>query len=192
MNRKLLLPISLLTAITIAGCGGTNNAADDERHQAEERDQIVDELNPEQENTPSNPSGDDKLGYVHYTKEQIDNEDEEQHTVNIDRTSLANMITRIILQNNGFNEAATLVTDDKALIAYGKTDDLESDKAVDIVNKTATSILPGYFDIYESDNETLIHDIQSLHNSRIQDDDYDNTINQIIERMQESPQGLNE
>ncbi|SFA90864.1 Sporulation lipoprotein YhcN/YlaJ (Spore_YhcN_YlaJ) [Lentibacillus halodurans] len=189
MNRKLLFLSSLLIVIILAGCGGADNAADDERQQPEERNQIVDELNPEQEITPSNPSGDDKLGFVHYTREQINSENEEEHTVNIDRTSLANMITRIILRNDGFDEAATLVTDDKALIAYGKTDDLEADKGADIAKKTAVSILPGYFDVYVSENEALIQDIQSLHNSSIQDDNYDNTINQIIDRMQQSPQG---
>src|SRR5699024_12236406 len=118
--------------------------ADDERRQAEERDQIVEELDPEQETTPSNPSGDNKLGYVRYTKEQVENETEEQHSINIDRTSLANMITRIILRNDGFAEAATLVTDDKELIAYDKEDDFVSEEATDFVNKKAVSILSGY------------------------------------------------
>lgn len=192
MNRKLFLPVLLLTVITLTGCNGTDNAADDERRQAEERNQIVDELDPEQETTPSNPSGDNKLGYVHYTREQINNENEANHTINIDRTSLANMITRIILRNDGFIEAATLVTDDKALIAYAKEDKIDAARAADIANKTAVSLLPGYFDVYVSDNETLIQDIQSLHNSSIQDDDYDNTINQIIEEMKKSPQGMEE
>ncbi|ALX47182.1 YhcN/YlaJ family sporulation lipoprotein [Lentibacillus amyloliquefaciens] len=191
MNRQLIFPFLLLTAIILAGCGGTDNAADDERNQAEERNQIVEELDPEQETTPSNPSGDDKLGYVRYTKEQIENETEEQHNVTIDRTNLANMITRIILRNDGFNEAATLVTDDKALIAYD-LDELDAARAADMAKKTAVSILPGYFDVYVSDNETLIHDIQSLHNSSVQDNDYDNTINQIIKEMKKSPQGMEE
>lgn len=191
MNRQLIFPFLLLTAIILAGCGGTDNAADDERNQAEERNQIVEELDPEQETTPSNPSGDDKLGYVRYTKEQIENETEEQHNVTIDRTNLANMITRIILRNDGFNEAATLVTDDKTLIAYD-LDELDAARAADMAKKTAVSILPGYFDVYVSDNETLIHDIQSLHNSSVQDNDYDNTINQIIKEMKKSPQGMEE
>lgn len=191
MNRQLIFPFLLLTAIILAGCGGTDNAADDERNQAEERNQIVEELDPEQETTPSNPSGDDKLGYVRYTKEQIENETEEQHNVTIDRTNLANMITRIILRNDGFNEAATLVTDDKTLIAYD-LDELDAARAADMAKKTAVSILPGYFDVYVSDNETLIHDIQSLHNSSVQDNDYDNTINQIIKEMKKSPQGMDE
>ncbi|QKY69810.1 YhcN/YlaJ family sporulation lipoprotein [Lentibacillus sp. CBA3610] len=192
MIKKWIFLFSLLTAVILAGCGGTDNAADDERQQAEERDQIVEELDPEQETTPSNPSGDDKLGYVRYTKEQIDNEGENEHSVTIDRTSLANMITRIILRNDGFAEAATLVADDKTLIAYDKEDELDSDQAADIANKTAVSILPGYFDVYVSDDETLIQDIQSLHNSNIQDNEYDNTIDQIIDRMQQSPQGTEE
>ncbi|SFD94716.1 Sporulation lipoprotein YhcN/YlaJ (Spore_YhcN_YlaJ) [Lentibacillus persicus] len=189
MSKQLILTLPLLIIIGLSGCGGTDNAADDERRQSEERNQIVDELNPEQETTPSNPSGNNKLGYVRYTKEQVENDNEAEHNVTIDRTKLANMITRIILRNDGFNEAATLVTDDKALIAYDM-EELDAAKAADMAKKTAVSILPGYFEIYVSDNETLIHDIQSLHNSNVQDNDYDNTINQIIQEMKKSPQGM--
>ncbi|GAB4072791.1 YhcN/YlaJ family sporulation lipoprotein [Barrientosiimonas marina] len=190
MTKRLLIPMSLLIAILVAGCANTDKASDNDRPQADEHQQITDELDPDQKTTPSNPSGEDKLGYVHYTKEDVDNAaDKGQQSIDIDRTSLANMITRIVLENEDFDEAATLVTEDKTLIAYGKQDNLDNNEAADIVNKTAVSILPGYFDVYISDNEALIPDIQSLHNSRIQDNDYDNTINQIIDRMQESPQG---
>ncbi|GGJ89916.1 putative lipoprotein YutC [Lentibacillus kapialis] len=192
MKRNLLLLFLFVVSIMLAACGGADNAADDERRQAEERDQMVEELDPERETTPSNPSGDNKLGYVRYTKEQVENETEKQHGVNIDRTALANMITRIILRNDGFAEAATLVTDNKTLIAYDKEDALDKDKAADIANKTAVSILPGYFDVYVSDNAALIGDIQSLHNSSIEDNKYDNTINQIIEQMEHSSQGAEE
>ncbi|TFJ91615.1 YhcN/YlaJ family sporulation lipoprotein [Lentibacillus salicampi] len=191
MNRTIIFPLVLLMGIVLAGCGN-DNAADDERPQADERDQMVKELDPEQETTPSNPSGDSKLGYVHYTKEQINNETEAEHSVNIDRTSLANMITRLTLRNDGFRETATLVTDENALIAYDKEDDMEQKRAAEIARKTAVSVLPGYFDVYVSDNETLMQDIQSLHNSNVQDHDHDNTINQIIKEMKKSPQGTNE
>ncbi|MFD2760690.1 YhcN/YlaJ family sporulation lipoprotein [Lentibacillus juripiscarius] len=180
--RKLFVALPLIAAFALTGCNGTDNAAD-------EREQIIDELNPENENAPNNSETDDKIGYVRYSKEQIENNTEKDHNVTIDRTKLANMIARIILRNDGFDEVAALVTDEEALIAYAKGDALEADKAADIANKTATSILPGYFDVYVSDNEMIMQDIQSLHNSSTRDDEYDNTIDQIIERMQESPQG---
>ncbi|TRM13049.1 hypothetical protein FH966_15770 [Lentibacillus cibarius] len=182
MTKKLFITLSLLTAFALVGCNNTDNAAD-------EREQIVDELDPEAENTPKNPEGNDKLGYVRYSKEQVDNDNEKSHIVNIDRTKMANMIARIILRNDGFDEVATLVTDKEALIAYAKEDELETENAADIAKKTAVSILPEYFDVYVSDNEMIMHDIQSLHNSSTKNDNYDNTLDQIIDRMKQSLQG---
>ncbi|RYG74489.1 hypothetical protein EU245_02495 [Lentibacillus lipolyticus] len=182
IKKLLMVTIPLLAAIVLVGCNDTDNAAD-------EREQIIDELNPENESTPNNSETDDKLGYVRYSKEQVTNDDEKNHNVTIDRTRLANMIARIILRNDGFEEVAALVTDEEALIAYAKGDDLDQNKAAEIAKKTAISVLPGYFDVYVSDNEMIMQDIQSLHNSSTRDDEYDNTVDQIIERMQESPQG---
>ncbi|GAA0428728.1 hypothetical protein GCM10008983_01350 [Lentibacillus halophilus] len=182
MIKKWLIALSLIVLVVLTGCNGNDNAAD-------EREQIVDELNPENDHTPDNPSGDDKLGYVRYSKEQVDNEHEKNHTITIDRTKLANMIARIILRSDGFDEVAALVTDQEALIAYAKNDDFGTDDAADIAKKSADSILPGYMDVYVSDNDVIMQDIQSLHNSSTRSDDYDNTIDQIIERMQASPQG---
>lgn len=181
MNKVFLLPFLLILATTIAGCGN-NNATN-------EHEQIVEELDPEKENQPSNPAQDNKLGYVKYTKDQLNNESEQNHSVTIDRTKLANMITRIILRNDGFDEVATLVTDEIALIAYSKEEEMESVNAADIAKKSAVSVLPGYFDVYVSENNMLIQDIQSLHNSRIQENNYDSTINRIIKEMKKSPQG---
>ena len=47
--------------------------------------------------------------------------------------------------------------------------------------------MPGFFDIYVSDNKSLIGDIQSLHNSST-NREYDNLIEQLINKMKETPQ----
>ncbi|WP_174614169.1 YhcN/YlaJ family sporulation lipoprotein [Virgibacillus ihumii] len=181
MTRMILLSFIMMCAV-LAGCENTENTA-------EEHDQIVEELDPSNENTPDNPAQENKLGYVRYTKEQLNNNSEQNHSVNIDRTKMANMITRIILRNDGFEEVATLVTDQEVLIAYAKNSALNAEEAADIAKKTAVSAVPGYFHVYVSGNETLMDDIQSLHNSSIQDNSYDNTIDSIIREMKKSPQG---
>jgi len=112
--------------------------------------------------------------------------------VNTNYEEMADMITRIILQYEGFDEVATLVTDEEVLIVYDRNDEMEDENAADIARKTAVSLMPGFFDIYVSDNEALINDIQSLHNSTTNNQNYDNTIDNIISEMKKSPQGTND
>lgn len=179
--------LSLVFAmIVITGCGNTENATD-------EREKISDELDPTKElQAPADQEQNSRLGYVRYTKDQLNNNAEKNHTAKIDRNEMANMITRIILRNGGFHEVATLVTDKEVLIAYQKDDELDREMAADIAKRSAMSATPRFYDIYVSDNETLINDIHSLHNSSTQNDDYANTIDQIINEMKKSPQGENE
>lgn len=181
MTRMILLSFIIMIA-ALAGCGNSDNAAN-------ESDQNVEELDPSNESSPDNSSQDNKLGYVRYTKDQLNNDTEQNHSVNIDRTKMANMITRIILRNDGFEEVATLVTDKEVLIAYDKNDALKEKEAAEIAKKTAVSAMPGYFHVYVSGDETLMRDIHSLHNSNVQDNSYDNTIDSIIREMKKSPQG---
>lgn len=99
------------------------------------------------------------------------------------------LITRIALRGEGLEQVATLVTDEEVLIAYEKSDDVDEKEAANIARKTAQSVIPQYYEIYVSDNESLINDIQSLHNSSTTDGSYENTIDQIIKEMEKSPQG---
>ncbi|WP_164668227.1 YhcN/YlaJ family sporulation lipoprotein [Virgibacillus doumboii] len=181
MNRLWsLLIITFIAIIALVGCG-TNNATD-------KRENIAEELDPGNRN--QNPDQNNKLGYVRYTKDQIQTDAENKNSVTIDRTKLANMITRIILQNDEIIEVATLVTDEEVLIAFSKNADIDSNTAADIAKKSAVSVMPERFEVYVSENETLMQDIQRLHNSSIQGKNYDNTINRIKNEMKKSPQGM--
>ncbi|GAA0430818.1 MAG: YhcN/YlaJ family sporulation lipoprotein [Bacillota bacterium] len=185
MKTRTLIPIGLTSLLLITGCANNNNAID-------ERDQIRNELDPNQElRAPAEDGADDKLGYVRYTKEQMENNTEKNHSVSIDRTEMANMITRIMLRGDAFDEVATLVTDEEVLIAYQKSGRYDQDRTADMAKRTAMSVMPRYFKVYVSDNTSLINDIHSLHNLSTTEGDYDNTIQSIIKEMKKSPQGSN-
>ncbi|MFS0674362.1 YhcN/YlaJ family sporulation lipoprotein [Ornithinibacillus sp. 179-J 7C1 HS] len=173
----------LALGIVLTACAHTDNSSG-------ERDQMLDELDPNRENKTENTSNvDDKLGYVNYTKDQLDMDTETDHMGAINRTQMADMIARIILRNEGFNRVAALVTDEEVLIAYERDAEMDQVIASDIASKSAKSIMPGFYHVYVSDNPSLIQDIQSLHNSSSQNQDYHNTIDQIITEMKKSPQG---
>lgn len=173
----------LALGIILTGCAHTDNSSG-------EREQMLDELDPNRENKTQNTSNvNDKLGFVNYTRDQLNMDTEEDHIATINRTQMADMIARFILRNEAFNRVATLVTDEEVLIAYDHDEGMDRAIAADIASKTARSILPGFYDVYVSDNQALIQDIQSLHNSSTQNKNYDNTIDQIITQMEKSPQG---
>lgn len=145
-----------------------------------------DVIQPQQNQLKQPPKDEfhDQLGFVHHRKDDINDELENNRILSFNREEMANIITRIILKNEGFDEVATLVTDKEVLIAFASNENIEKEKAEEIAEKVAASILPRFFKIYASANESLIHDIHSLHNSRTTRKDYDNTIKNIIEFME--------
>ncbi|MFC3041391.1 YhcN/YlaJ family sporulation lipoprotein [Virgibacillus xinjiangensis] len=181
--KKQLLFISILTLVFLGACAPENNDPG-----TDEQEEIADELDPNtQMEENADPEMDERLGYVHYQRDEIENNEEANRDMEINRPQMADMITRTILQSEGFEQAATLVTDEEVLIAYEKNEKLNDDEAANTAAKTAESVMPGYFKIHVSDNIGLIDEIQSLHNSTTQNQNFDNTINQIIQEM-EKPQ----
>ncbi|MDY0393183.1 YhcN/YlaJ family sporulation lipoprotein [Virgibacillus halophilus] len=183
--RKYLIVIAALLAIAIitAGCNGTD-------HTVNEREKVENELNPEKNNhTPGDPEVNNRLGYVSYKEDQLQDHPGKQQVVTIDRNKMADMISRTILKTEGFNQVATLVTDKHVLVAYKKKDDIDSHQAATTAKQTAMSVMPRYFDVYVSENPAMIADLQSLHNSTTRNKNYDNTVARIIANMKQSPQG---
>ena len=179
--RYFIYVIGLTFLLVTTGCTMDNAKTEQER--------IAEELDPTRyNNAPDDPEWDRRLGYVNYTKDQFDNESNNDLTVPMDRQKTADAITRVILQNEGFNEVATLVTDEEVLIAYDKNEDLTNEKAADIAKKSAMSITPRFFDVFVTDNPTLIPDIRSLHNSATNQNNYQNTLKQIISEMEQTSQ----
>src|SRR5690625_6533233 len=112
---KWLLILTII--FVISGC----NQLDGQSNNDNEKDQVAEELDPTRyQETPVDEELNKKLGYVKYTRDQVQNEP--TRDVTIDREKMADMITRIILQNKAFDEVATLVTDEDVLIAYQVND----------------------------------------------------------------------
>lgn len=130
-----------------------------------------------------------QLGYVHYTNDDFIKEEDQDRFVAMDRNQMADTISRLLLRYDGFEEVATLVTDREVLIAYEKPERLDREQAATIAKKTGLSILPRFYDVYVSDKDVSFRDIQSLQNSNTLRDDYQNTLENIIEDMKEAPQG---
>lgn len=184
MQSKLILMSIFSTIFIISACSNTDNAT-------EGNNRIIDNKD-EELLAPDDEVNNDKIGFVRYSKDEMNDDAERNRAVTIDREQMANTITRLILRNEGFDEVATLVTDEEVLIAYEKNGDIEENIAADIAKKTATSVMPGFYHVYVTDNPTLISDINSLHNSSTQNKNYDNTIDRIINEMKKSPQGVND
>src|SRR5699024_11426485 len=109
--RTLLYSIGLMVLFTITACGSGMD------HPKTDQDKIAEELDPTRnKETPVDPEWESRLGYVNYTKDQFKNERDRNQAINMDRNKMADTIARIILRNDGFEEIATLVTDEEVLI----------------------------------------------------------------------------
>lgn len=176
MTIRNLLPLTLCVLFFTSACSDYTNDATDH---GSALDPVKNQQAP-----PIDHDLNDKLGYVHYTRTELDTDpDPRGPALTIDRNAMANMITKTIMKNNKFEEVATLVTDQEVLIAYQKSDDMDSSQAAEIAKRSAMSITPRYFDVYVSDNELLIKDIHSLHKASTKNKKYDNTIDRIIHEM---------
>lgn len=173
-----ILCISFILLFMSACNMGTDQSMEDRQ-----REDVTNQLDPNR-NFDHSPNQDvnHNLGYVRYSKNEIDMQDQNQKEAKIDRSQMADMITRLILTSDGFEEVATLITDKEVFIAYDKGGNRDSDEAKQIARKTAESVMPRFYEIYVTDNKSYMYDIQSLHNSGT-NRDYDNLIQKFIDEM---------
>ncbi|MUV39176.1 putative lipoprotein YutC [Lentibacillus sp. JNUCC-1] len=188
--RLLFLTVACSGLLFMSACANDNNNAIDDGNDT------LNNLHPDEELSNQDHTSDNekdyRLGYVRFKKEQLDQNAEDDRMITVDRKKMADIITRTILRNKGFDEVATLVTSDTVLIAYDKADDREAQQAADIAKQTAVAVMPSFYKVYVSDNKILINDIHSLHNSSVANPDYKNTIESIITEMKKSPQGIDQ
>ena len=171
--------VVLFMVVCFMSACGMNQSSDDYESRYENLDPTRNQSEVEDNDLSS------KLGYVRYTRDDFKTETN-HGDYRLNREQMANTITRSILQNEGFDEVATLVTGKEVLIAYQKNDSITVEKANDIAEKAAMSVTPRYFKIYVSDRADLMQDINSLHDSRTTNNNYQNTINNIIKEMNKS------
>ena len=129
----------------------------------EENNEGTDILNPENQRDTADPELSAKLGYVRYTADEINQGTEAGTEITIDRTQMADIITRMLLRSGSFEEVASLVTDKEVVIAYERNPEIDEQIASDIASKTAASILPSFYRTYTTDNPLHMDDIHSLH-----------------------------
>lgn len=172
----------LIICIGLVGCG-TDGAQQD----GADRNEAPPQLDPNT-NQPEPSETRTDLGFVRYTKDDFANDEAHEHrSISVDRREMADMISRIILQNNNYEEVVTLVTDEEVLIAFEPAENISDEEAMINARKTAESIVPRYYDIYSSADDTLIQNLQTIYYSLSNDPDfdYDESVQKIIDEMQQ-------
>ncbi|SEB07977.1 Sporulation lipoprotein YhcN/YlaJ (Spore_YhcN_YlaJ) [Thalassobacillus cyri] len=191
MNKTFAASI-LISGILAGGCAAQEDENAMDRYGNKDNNQGALNGNAmDNYQSPAERDGDgdmtDQLGYVRYDKSQVDPQGD--YSTSVNREETADMITKMILTMDEITNAGTLVTDDEVLIAYDKTEEVDRNQAADMVKKTALSLVPRYYEVYVSDQEQSFGDIQSLSNSSINDENYDNVLENAIKRMRQAPQG---
>lgn len=186
MKFKIYTILAVFTLL-LTGCNKMDNSSG-------ENNKITETLDPTRNQSTdmdNNAQLNHEIGFVRYTSEDLDVREDKNASVRIDRAKMADLITKLILQNDQFKEVATLVTDKYVLIAYDKSAEADAHIAADIAKKSSMSVMPSYYETYVSDNVTLMEDINSLQSSRTNMTSHKKSIDLIINEMKKSSQGLN-
>jgi len=183
MNKAALLLSIMVIPFIFTGCAKEDAGIGDE-------DNALRGNEMETRNMRTEENQSTQFGYVRYNQKQLDMDDEQNKVPQMNREEMANMITRTLLKLPDIEEAATLVTDEEAFIAFTKAEDVEIERAVDTVKRTAKSILPVWVDVYVSDNPAAYSDLQSYSNNNVKEAGDERGIMRLIRRFQsDTPQG---
>ncbi|MDG3045381.1 YhcN/YlaJ family sporulation lipoprotein [Bacillus sp. B6(2022)] len=125
------LTATILLCMLLGGCGfqsGMNRQVDEDSSSKTIR------LSDRHEGNNSNmPEADtNRAGYVRYQRQQVT--DQKERTPALNREHLAHVITSLAIQLPNIKDAATLVTDEDALIVY-RTGNKNRDESADQVKK---------------------------------------------------------
>ncbi|WP_458420687.1 YhcN/YlaJ family sporulation lipoprotein [Bacillus pumilus] len=182
---KKQLTAAILLSMLLGGCGfqsGMNRQVDEDSSSKTIR------LSDRHEGNNSNmPEADtNRAGYVRYQRQQVT--DQKERTPALNREHLAHVITSLTVQLPNIKDAATLVTDEDALIVY-RTGNKNRDESADQVKKTAVSVLPRYYHVYVSDNPEYFQSIANFSRLQTNSRDFDQILTKTIQQMKYSPQG---
>lgn len=123
-----------------------------------------------------------KVGYSSKQKNEVSN----QQVGTINREKLAEMITDLTVKLPDVTNAATLVTDDEVFIVYRANTTNEA-LVADQVYKTASSIVPRYYNVYISTDQKLISQIQGLQSGTLNDKEYRQSLDMLKSEMKQNP-----
>jgi hypothetical protein len=181
--KKTIFIFGLSISMLLVGCAKEEGLGEgDQTLRGTEMDNTNQRPNEEQRNT--------QFGYVRYSQDQLNTENVENLAPEIDREETANMITKLLIQLRDIKEAATLITDSHALVAYTREENVDRNQAADSVKKTVQSIIPRWFHVYISDQPQSYKDLQALGNNTVMETGSHPAIEEIIKRFRaESPQG---
>ncbi|MFC0559482.1 YhcN/YlaJ family sporulation lipoprotein [Halalkalibacter alkalisediminis] len=187
MLKKSLLITGLASMMLVAGCQMP------EQGQSLQRTANYDSHQPNGGYYPINRVNQTQsynhYGYQRYDREHVNNNGRQNVIPAVDRSLLADSVTRLVLTNDVVSEAGALVTDKYVLVAYdAQADNRES--VADQVKRSALSIVPRYYEVYISDNPDHFDEIERFQHMTTGSADMEGALTQTINEMtQASPQG---
>ncbi|MDA7027543.1 YhcN/YlaJ family sporulation lipoprotein [Bacillus sp. CLL-7-23] len=185
MNIRFILLVLVLIPLT-----GCQTALDDsEQNMNEENGNTIHvaDRNRQYHQTFRNDERKGRFGYARHQASPVENKNEIR-SPQINRDEIANIISSLTVQLPHIQDASALVTDEEALIVY-KTNSKQREKTADQVKKTASSVIPRFYDVYISDNENLIQSIANFSQLGSNSRNVDQLMADTIKDMQKSPQG---
>ncbi|WP_409295168.1 YhcN/YlaJ family sporulation lipoprotein [Peribacillus sp. SCS-26] len=191
--KKSLSALCLGLLLILSACSGRGNLDNGNNDnpfmntsRTNETKNINQNYNVDNHNNDKSSRG---FGFVRLSRTVVNGETVgSKDRIRLDREQMADIITRLAVQNPQIEEAATLVTDEEALIAY-KTGSENREEAADQVKRTAMSVLPRYFHVYVTDNPGLMQNIENYAGLNTHTDDINYMLQKTIVQMKRSPQG---
>ncbi|MCO4849427.1 YhcN/YlaJ family sporulation lipoprotein [Bacillus vallismortis] len=183
--KRTAISLCLLTGL-LSGCGGAgfDNAGQTAQNQTQHQTRPIHVA--DRNETFNRHDENEQFGYVRYQKEQFDGEQQEVPVMKREET--AHIISSLTVQLPHIQEAATLVTDQEALVVY-KTDTKNRELTADQVKKTAASVIPRYYHVYISDHPNHMQSIENFSNHGSGSRGIRDIMEGTIEEMKTSPQG---
>ncbi len=177
---KQLTAILFIAVWITAGCSADEGDAGGSRLHANSNEPEL--YNPEASQDQTS------FGYVRHRREGVraSNTSKEEYTINREQT--ADIIARMCTNIPQVDDVSVLVTDEEVLIVYD-TESADKQSSADQVKKTAFSIVPGWYDIYVTDNTFLRQDVENFATLNTHNSGIDQLLDHVIKEMGKSPQG---
>lgn len=195
--KKTIIALSICGAAALTGCSNNNASPGDQDGKAgiyqrsgntlNVNDQRPDLYNEDGRKGLKDTSED--FGYVRHQKTGVMGTDKNMDVYQaIDREKMADMIGRYSTMVQNVDDVSTLVTDEEVLIVY-QTDSKDRFETADQVKRMAMTVVPRWFHVYVSDDQSLRKDVENFASLDTDSRDVDTMIDGVIKQMLKSPQG---